>query len=55
MLRGQSYPLYGVDPADLLEEFLDQAMGAIGDASTYPLFDDLMGDLVGEAPCITVS
>jgi hypothetical protein len=55
MLRGQGYPLYGVDPADLLEEFLDQAMGAIGDASTYPLFDDLMGDLVGEAPCVAVS
>jgi len=49
MLRGQGDLLYGVDLADLLEEFLDQAMGAIGDASTYPLFDDLTGDFVGEA------
>jgi hypothetical protein len=41
--------LNGVDLADLLEEFLDQAMGAVQDASTYPLFDDLTGDFVGEA------
>jgi hypothetical protein len=48
-IRGRGNLLYGVDLADVLEEFLDQAMGAVEDDSTYPLFDDLTGDFVGEA------
>ncbi len=48
-IRGGGGLLGGVDLADLIEEFLDQAMGAVEDASTYPLFDDLTGDFVGEA------
>ena len=48
-IRGQGNLLDGVDLVDLIEDFLDQAMGAVEDASTYPLFDDLTGDFVGEA------
>ena len=52
---GRSHPpgrgglLGGLDLADVLEEFLEQAMGAVEDGSTYPLFDDLTGDFVAEA------
>ena len=48
-IRGRGNLLQGVDLADLIGEFLDQAMGAVEDASTYPLFDDLTGDFIGEA------
>lgn len=48
-VRGGGGLVGGVDLADLIEEFVEQAMGAVGDASTYPLFDDLTGDFVGEA------
>ncbi len=48
-IRGKGDFLHGVDLVDLLEEFLEQAMGAVEDTSTYPLFDDLTGDFVGEA------
>jgi hypothetical protein len=49
MIRGGGDLLHGADLADLLEEFLDQVMGAVASSSTYPLFDDLTGDFVGEA------
>jgi hypothetical protein len=48
-IRGDGNPLRGFDLADLLLELIDEAMGAVKDASTYPLFDDLTGDFVREA------
>lgn len=48
-IRGGGNLLRGVDLADLLGEFLDHAMDAVEDPSTYPLFDDLTGDFIGEA------
>ncbi len=41
--------LRGFDLTDLLAEFIDRAMDAVMDASTYPLFDDLTGDFIAEA------
>lgn len=48
-IRGGGNLLRSVDLADLLGEFLDHAMDAVEDPSTYPLFDDLTGDFIGEA------
>lgn len=48
-IRGGGNLLRGIDLADLLGEVLDQTTNAMMDASTYPLFDDLTGDFVGEA------
>ena len=48
-IRGGGDLLRGFDLVDLLGEFLDQAMGAVTDPATYPLFDDLTGDFIGEA------
>lgn len=48
-VRGEGDLLGGLDVTDLIGEFLDLAMGALDDASTYPLFDDLTGDFIGEA------
>ncbi len=48
-IRGGGDLLRGFDLADLLGEVLDQTTNAMMDASTYPLFDDLTGDFVGEA------
>ncbi|MDP9478310.1 MAG: hypothetical protein M3R38_21960 [Actinomycetota bacterium] len=48
-IRGGGDLLRGFDLADLLGEVLDQTTNAMTDASTYPLFDDLTGDFVGEA------
>ena len=48
-IRGGGDLLGGLDLADVLEEFLEQAMGAVEDGFTYPLFDDLTGDFVAEA------
>jgi hypothetical protein len=48
-IRGGGNPLYGLDLADLLEEFLDQVKRAVEDGFTYPMFDDLTGDFVAEA------
>jgi hypothetical protein len=49
MIRGEGNMLYGVDLVDLIKEFLNQAMAAVEDDSTYPLFDDLTGNFVSEA------
>lgn len=49
MIRGGGNLLYGIDLADLLEEYLDQARGALENSATYPLFDDITGDFVAEA------
>ena len=42
-IRGGGNPLYGLDLADLLKEFLDQVKSAVEDGFTYPMFDDLTG------------
>jgi hypothetical protein len=49
MIRGRGNLLYGIDMADVLDEFLGLVTGAVEDGSTYPLFDDLTGDFVAEA------
>lgn len=48
-IQGGGDLIGGLDLADLLEEFLEQATSAVEDGSTYPLFDDLTGDFVAEA------
>lgn len=48
-IRGEGDLLAGLNLADLIGEFVDQSMAALDDASTYPLFDDLTGDFIGEA------
>lgn len=48
-IRGSGNISYGFDLGDLLEEFIELAIGAVEDPDTYPLFDDLTGDFVGEA------
>ena len=48
-IRGGGNMLYGLDLADLLEEFLDQVTSAVEDGFTYPMFDDLTGNFVAEA------
>jgi hypothetical protein len=48
-IRRRGNLLYGLDLADLLEEFLDQVKSAVEDGFTYPMFDDLTGDFVAEA------
>src|SRR5215218_5761931 len=48
-IRGGDNPLYGLDLADLLKEFLDQVKSAVEDGFTYPMFDDLTGDFVAKA------
>jgi hypothetical protein len=49
MIRGRGNLLYGIDLADMLEEYIEQASGALENSATYPLFDDLTGDFVAEA------
>ena len=49
MIRGGGNLLYGIDLADMLEEYIDQARGALMNSATYPLFDDITGDFVAEA------
>lgn len=49
MIHGDGSLVSGLDLGDLIGEFVDQAMGTLDDASTYPLFDDLTGDFIGEA------
>ncbi len=48
-VRGGGDLLRGFDLTDLLAEFIDRAMDAVVDASTYPLLDDLTGDFIAEA------
>lgn len=48
-IRGEGGLLGGLDLTDLLQEYLEQAVGAMEDGSTYPLFDDLTGNFVSEA------
>jgi hypothetical protein len=48
-IRGGGNLLKAVDLVDVIEEYLAQAMDAVEDGSTYPLFDDLTGNFVGEA------
>jgi hypothetical protein len=48
-IRGGGNWQYGLDLADLLEEFLDQVKSAVEDGFTYPMFDDLTGNFVAEA------
>src|SRR3712207_6281155 len=48
-LRGGGNLLEAVDLVDMIEEYLARAMDAVEDGSTYPLFDDLTGNFVGEA------
>lgn len=48
-IRGGGNPVGAVDLADLIEEYLGQAMDAVEDGSTYPLFDDLTGNFIAEA------
>jgi hypothetical protein len=49
MIRGRGNLLYGIDLAHMLEEYIEQASGALENSATYPLFDDLTGDFVAEA------
>jgi hypothetical protein len=49
MIQGGGDLLHGIDLADMLEEYIEQARDAIENSATYPLFDDITGDFVAEA------
>jgi hypothetical protein len=38
-----------IDSDEIYDEYLDGVLDAVGNGGTYPLFDDLTGDIVGEA------
>lgn len=48
MIKGGGDLLAGVDLADAILEYIEQTMRMVRDGNTYPVFDDLTGDLAAE-------